>query len=131
MDRRMLCSKTFNATGEALREEIASLAKNLLTTSYHPLLIEPKTNFFTDRAKTNFPRQKARNTTLPTPFKHGAGAEAAVHAVREMFESDDIDAVLLIDATNGRFFTYQITNIIEITLYLNLNLTLTLDIKSA
>ena len=30
----------------------------------------------------------------------------------------------------GRFFTYEITNIMEITLYLSLTLTLTLDIKS-
>ena len=39
--RRILCSKNFSAAGKSLREEIATLTKNLLTQSYHPSLIEP------------------------------------------------------------------------------------------
>ena len=32
---------------------------------------------------------------------HGAGEEAAIYAMRKLFENEDTDAVLLIDATNA------------------------------
>ena len=32
-----------------------------------------------------------------------AGVEAAVHAVRSVFDHDDSDAILLVDATNATF----------------------------
>ena len=32
---------------------------------------------------------------------HGAGAEAAIHAMRETFEAEETDGVLLIDASNA------------------------------
>ena len=32
---------------------------------------------------------------------HGAGAEAAIHGMRNIFEDDSSDAVLLIDASNA------------------------------
>ena len=38
---------------------------------------------------------------LQTCAGHGAGAEAAIHAMREIFEKESTDAVLLIDATNA------------------------------
>ena len=38
--RRILCSKNFAAEGKTLREEIATLTRNLLTFNYHPSLPE-------------------------------------------------------------------------------------------
>ena len=38
---------------------------------------------------------------LQTCAGHGAGAEAAIHAMRTIFESEGTDAVLLIDASNA------------------------------
>ena len=38
--RRILCSKTFSTEGKDLREEIAISTRKLLTTSYHPSLLE-------------------------------------------------------------------------------------------
>ena len=35
---------------------------------------------------------------LQTCASHGAGAEAAIHGMREIFDKQDTDAVLLIDA---------------------------------
>ena len=37
---------------------------------------------------------------LHTCAGHAAGSEAAVHAMREMFEGDECDAALLVDASN-------------------------------
>ena len=36
----MLCSKNFSTVGKELGEEIATMTKNLLTTYYHPDLLE-------------------------------------------------------------------------------------------
>ena len=38
--QRILCSKNFNTEGKILREEIATMTRNLLTFSYHPSLLE-------------------------------------------------------------------------------------------
>ena len=38
---------------------------------------------------------------LQTCASHGPGSEAAIHAMRNLFDSDDTDAVFLIDATNA------------------------------
>ena len=123
--RRMLCSKNFNAAGKALREEIASLAKNVLTTSYHPLLIEPYVasrlnpldknpgirpigvgevlRRIIGKVISRHSNSEIKEAAGPrqTCANHGEGAEAAIHAMRQMSESDDTDAVLLIDATNA------------------------------
>ena len=38
---------------------------------------------------------------LQTCAGHGAGAEAAIHAMSRMFEEEESDAVLLLDASNA------------------------------
>ena len=38
---------------------------------------------------------------LQTCASHGAGAEAAIHGMKEIFEDDSTEAVLLIDASNA------------------------------
>ena len=119
--RRLLASKTFSNAGKEMREEIAILIKNLLTKSYHPCLLEPLL------ASRLIPLNKnpgvrpigvgevlrriigkvvSRNSTeeikaaagpLQTCAGHEAGAEAAIHAMKE---KDETDAVILIDASN-------------------------------
>ena len=42
--RRIFCSKNFSRVGRELREEIATLTKNLLRTSYHPIFVEAYTS---------------------------------------------------------------------------------------
>ena len=42
--RRIMCSKNFSTEGKSLREEIATLTRNLLTKSYHPSLLEGYTS---------------------------------------------------------------------------------------
>ena len=123
--RRLLASKTFSYAGKEMREEIAILIKNLLTKSYHLRLLEPLL------ASRLIPLNKNpgvrpigvgevlrriigkvvnRNATeeiiaaagsLQTCAGHWAGAEAAIHAMKEIFENDETDAVILIDASNA------------------------------
>jgi hypothetical protein len=123
--RRILCSKNFNATGKALREQIALLARNLATKSYNPCLIGAYVNsrlIPLDKSPGVRPigigevlrrivgKTISQHTSdeikeaagpLQTCAGHGAGAEAAIHAMRTIFESEGTDAVLLIDASNA------------------------------
>ena len=118
--RRILCSKNFNASGKALREEIASLTKNLLTTSYHPILLEPYVasrlipldknpgirpigvgeilRRIVGKIVSRHAAMEIKEAAGPlqTCANHGAGAEAAIHAMKNLFDSDETDAVLLI-----------------------------------
>ena len=49
----------------------------------------------------NFEREiKEPAGPLQTCTGHGAGAETAIHAIRQIFEEESSDAVLLIDASN-------------------------------
>jgi len=123
--RRALCSKNFSVAGKGLRDEIALFARNLATKSYHPSLIEAYV------ASRLIPLDKhpgirpigigevlrrivgkiiSRSATqeikkaagpLQTCAGHGAGAEAAIHAMRQIFQEEDTDAILLIDASNA------------------------------
>ena len=123
--RRLLCSKNFQATGKALREQIALLARNLATKIYNPCLISTYVNsrlIPLDKSPGIRPigigevmrriigktiSQHSSNEIkeaagpLQTCAGHGAGAEAAIHAMRKIFESEGTDAVLLIDASNA------------------------------
>ena len=123
--RRILGSKNFNTEGKALREEIAKMAKNLLTTSYDPSLLEAYTaarlipldqnpgvrpigvgevlRRIIGKAITWTVNDEIKEAAGPlqTCAGHGAGAEAAIHAMKEIYENEATDAVLLIDATNA------------------------------
>ena len=107
------------------REEIAILIKNLLTKSYHPCLLEPLLAARLIPLNKNpgirpigvgevlrriISKVVSRNATeeikaaagpLQTFAGHGAGAEAVIHAMKEIFENDETDAVILIDASNA------------------------------
>lgn len=123
--RRILCSKNFSRNGKVLREELAELTKNLATKLYDPILLNA---FVACRlipldknpglrpigigevlrriigkslsrcAKVSI---KEAAGPLQTCAGHGAGAEAAIHAMREIFKDEGSDAVLLIDASNA------------------------------
>ena len=123
--RRVLCSKNFNTEGKLLRAEIATMTKNLLKHSYHPSLLESYIScrlipldkdpgvrpigvgkvlrriigktisaFFKDEQK-----QAAGPLQLCAEFS--GGAEAAINAMTNIFQEEDTDGVLLIDASNA------------------------------
>ena len=123
--RRILCSKNFTNAGKQLREEIAHFAKNLSTKAHHPVLLGSYVASLLIPLDKNpgirpigvgevlrrivgkiiscltINESKESAGPLQTCAGHGAGAEAAIHAIRQIFESDETDAVLLIDATNA------------------------------
>ena len=125
MYTRILCSKNFNESGKELREEIATMARNLATKSYHhkhlesyvasrliPLNKNPGVRPIGVGEVLRRIIGKAISWTLKEEFceaagplqtcaGHSAGAEAAIHGMRAIFEEEGTDAVLLIDASNA------------------------------
>ena len=123
--RRILCSKNFSAVGKGLREEIATLTRNLLTKNYHPLFLETyivsrllpidknpgvrpigvgeTLRRIIGKTITKVLDQEIKDSAGPlqTCAGQNAGAEAAIHAMRSVFEEEGTDAVLLIDASNA------------------------------
>ena len=123
----MLCSKNFGPQAKSLREEIALLCKNMLTEFYDPSLIAPLTAcrliplskgpsggirpigvgevlrriMGKVVASTLKDQIKEAAGPLQTCASQGAGAEAAIHSMREIFEKEETDGVLLIDASNA------------------------------
>jgi len=126
MLRSLLCSNRHSAESKEIREQIALLTKNLLLQTYHPDLIEPlvacrliplvkKPSGVRPIGVGESLRRLMGKTIswvlkdeiksvagpLQTCANHGAGAEAAIHSMRQIFEKESTDAVLLIDASNA------------------------------
>ena len=123
--RRILCSKNFATAGKAMREEIATFTRKLLTEDYDPSLIQPLTSCrliplnknpgirpigvgevlrrIMGKAVSWSFKSEIREAAGPlqTCASHGAGAEAAIHGMRELFEEEEAEAVLLINASNA------------------------------
>ena len=123
--RRILCSRNFNTTGKDLREEIATLSKNLATKHYAPEMLDTYLNsrlISLDKDPGVHPigigevlrrivgkvisRHAAKEIKeaagpLQTCAVHGAGAEVAIHSMKYIFEAEGTDAILLIDASNA------------------------------
>ena len=123
--RRILCSKNFAAEGKTLREEIASFMRNLLKYNYHPSILEGYTacrlipldkNPGVRPIGVGEVLRRIIGKTISAMFKeeikeaagplqvsagHSAGAEAAIHAMSQVFDEEGTDGVLLIDATNA------------------------------
>ena len=123
--RRILCSKNVRKTSEELREEIALMTRNLLTSNFHPSILEAYV------ACCLIPLDKDPGIRpigigevlrriiskivvwqlkediieaagpLQTCTGHPAGVKAAIHALQTIFNDDNTDAILLIDATNA------------------------------
>ena len=123
--RRILSSKNFTTAGKNLREEIALMTRNLCTMNYHPSLLEPLTacrliplnknpgvrpigvgevlGRIMGKAVSWELKEDIKDAAGPlqTCAGHGAGAEAAIHAMKIIYDDEGSDAVLLIDATNA------------------------------
>ena len=123
--RIILCSKNFNSEGKSLREEIAVMTRNLLKSCYHPSLIESYTSCrlipldknpgirpigvgevlrrISGKTISGFLKEEIKQAAGPLQVcaGHSAGAEAAIHAMSQVFEEEGTDGILLIDASNA------------------------------
>ena len=124
--RRMLASKSFKKSSTSLCDAIATLAKRLCTELVDPATIEPVlANRLIPLDKGNgevrpigvgevirriIAKCVTRVTKRDIIEASGSlqvcaglksGAEAAIHAMHGVFDADDTDAVLLIDASNA------------------------------
>ena len=122
---RILCSKCFGSSCKSLREEIATFTKNIATKSYHPDLLQAYVSSrlialdknpgvrpigvvevlrrIVGKTISHHCQNEIKEAAGPlqTCAGHGAGAEAAIHAMRTIYQQEATDAVLLIDAKNA------------------------------
>ena len=122
--KRILCSKNFKTEGKMLREELAVFTRNLLRKSYHPSLLEAFTSCrlipldknpgirpigvgevlrrIVGKTVSGFLKEKIKEAAGPLQVcaGHNAGAEAAIHAMSQVFVEEGTDGILLIDASN-------------------------------
>ena len=124
--RRILTCKSFKRSGTELCEAIASMTKRLCTKYVDPRGLEA---ILANRlipldkgegavrpigvgevlrrimgkcvTKVTKPDVIDASGSLQVCAGHKSGSEAAIHAMRELFEHDNSDAVLLIDASNA------------------------------
>ena len=123
--RRILCSKNFKTEGKTSREELVMLTRSLLRTSYHPSLLEGYISCrlipldknagirrigvgevlrrILGKTVTTFLKEEIQEAAGPLQVcaGHSAGAEAAIHAMSQVFAHDGTDGILLIDASNA------------------------------
>jgi hypothetical protein len=123
--RRILCSKHFNAEGKDLRDQIAVFAQKIATERLDPSTLESYTpNRLIPLNKDPGVRpigvgevlrrivgksiawsiqEEVQEAVGPLQVSSGlkGGAEAAIHAMRTVFDSDATDAVILVDAANA------------------------------
>ena len=107
--RRILCSKNCKTEGKILREEIAVFPRNLLKKSYHPFFLEAFTSCrlipldknpgirqmgvgevlrrIVGKTVSGFLKEEIREaaSSLHVCAGHNAGAEAAIHAMSQVF----------------------------------------------
>ena len=123
--KRILCSKNFKTEGKILREELAVFTRNLLRKSYHPSLLEAFTSCrlipldknpgirpigvgevlrrIVGKTVSGFLKEEIKKAAGPLQVcaGHNAGAEAAIHAMSQVFVEEGTDGILLIDASNA------------------------------
>ena len=124
--RRILTCKSFKRSGTELCEAIASMTKRLCTEYVDPRGLEAilanrlipldkgegavrpirvgevsRTIMGKCVTKVTKPDVIDASGSLQVCTGHKSGSEAAIHAMRELFEHDNSDAVLLIDASNA------------------------------
>ena len=123
--KRIPCSKNFKAEGKILREELAVFTRNLLRKSYHPSLLEAFTSCrlipldmnpgvrpigvgevlrrIVGKTVSGFLKEEIKEAAGPLQVcaGHNAGAEAAIHAMSQVFVEEGTDGMLLIDASNA------------------------------
>ena len=123
--RRILCSKCSGSLCKSLREEIATFTMNIATKSNHPDLLQAYVSSrlipldknpgvrpigvgevlrqIVGKTISHHCQNEIKEAAGPlqTCPGHGAGAEAAFHAMRTIFQQEATNAVLLIDAKNA------------------------------
>ncbi|CAB4008017.1 Hypothetical predicted protein [Paramuricea clavata] len=122
---RMLCSKQFHREGKCLREQIALFAVKIATESLDPFCLEAYVanrlipldkspgirpigigeimRRLVGKALTKEFKQDFKEATGPIQVcaGHEAGAEAAIHAMQQVWEEKNTEGILLIDASNA------------------------------
>jgi len=122
---RILCSKHFKQEGKELREQISSLARKIATETIDPTTLEAYTSCRLISLNKNpglrpigigevlrrivgktiawSVSDEIQEAAGPLQVSSGlkGGAEAAIHAMRDVFEADTTDAVILVDASNA------------------------------
>ena len=125
MFRSILCSNKHAKESKDLREQIALLTRQLSINAYHPSLLEPLVacrliplaknpgirpigvgetlRRIMGKAVSWVLKEDIKQAAGPlqTCASHGAGAEAAIHGMREIFDKEETEAVLLVDAKNA------------------------------
>lgn len=123
--QRILCLKNFIGEGKIPREEIAVLMKNLLKFSSHPSLLEGYTSCrlipldknpgirpigvgevlcrIIGKTISAFFKEEIKQAAGPLQVcaGHSAGAEAAMHAMNQIFDEEGTGGVLLINENNA------------------------------
>ena len=123
--RSLLCSNKHAKESKDLREQIALLTRQLAMKVFDPSLLEPlmacrliplaknpgirpigvgeTLRRIMGKTVSWVLKEEIKKAAGPlqTCASHGAGAEAAIHGMREIFNKEDTEAVLLIDAKNA------------------------------
>ena len=124
--KRLLACKSFEKSSADLCDAVAAMTRRLCTEYVNPLTIEPllaNRLILLDKGEgqvrpigvgevirrivakcvTKVTKEEILEASglLPLCAGHRRGIEASIHAVNNIFEADDTDAVLLIDATNA------------------------------
>ena len=140
--RRILCSKNFKAEGNVLREEVAVFTRNLLKIAYHPSLLEGYTSCrliplaknpgirpigvgevlrrIIGKTIDGFLKEEIKEEAGPPRVcaAHNADAQAAIHAMSQVFVEEGTDGILLVHASsafNQRNRSVALHNNIQIT----------------
>ena len=122
---RILCSKHFNQDGKELREQISTFAKKIAMETIDPTTLEAYTACRLIALNKNpgvrpigvgevirrivgktiawSLSEEIQTAAGPLQVSSGlkGGAEAAIHAMRDIFEADNTDGVILVDASNA------------------------------
>ena len=123
--RRMLCSSHFKTEGKELREQMAIFARKLAIENLDPAPLEPYTSCRLIPLNKNpgvrpigvgevlrriigktiawSLREEVQEAAGPLQVASGikGGAEAAIHAMSDIFHAEATDAVILVDASNA------------------------------
>ena len=123
--RRVLCSKHFKSEGKELREQISIFARKIATQdldphclgSYvacrliplnknpgvRPIGVGEVMRRIVGKMVAWSLKEEIQHAAGPLQMSSGlnGGAEAAIHAMRNIFEADNTDAVILVDASNA------------------------------
>ena len=103
--KRILASKSFKRSSINLCESIATLTRRLCTEFVDPLTpigVGEVIRRIIGKCVTRVAKQDVINASGVMQVCAGqkSGGEAAIHAMRNIFEADETDAALLVDASN-------------------------------